>query len=297
MFDHDLMRRRLLRAETRGATGFLAAHAGGDMADRLAMVTRTFETIATVWTPVDGIRALALDTDRSADGKAKARRVVHVVPGSAPGLAGSITGTAEALPLAPASFDLIASSLGLTFANDLPGALIQIARALKPDGLFMATMLGGDTLKELRQAFTLAEADITGGASPRVAPFIAVREAGGLLQRAGLALPVADTESITVRYAHPLALFQDLRAMGATNMLLQRSRTPMTRRLLGRLIEAYGDIATDPDGRVRATFEIVHLSGWAPHESQQKPLRPGSARAKLAEALGTSEESAGEKAG
>jgi hypothetical protein len=163
--------------------------------------------------------------------------------------------------------------------------------------LFLAALTGGETLTELRQAFTLAESEVTGGVSPRIAPFADVRSLGMLLQRAGFALPVADTERVTVRYPHALALLDDLRRMGATNALLDRSRTPLRRAVLMRMAEIYAARFADADGRVRATFDIVWLSGWAPHESQQKPLRPGSASARLADALGARERSAGEKAG
>jgi SAM-dependent methyltransferase len=196
----------------------------------------------------------------------------------------------EVLPFAPGSFDLIASALALQWANDLPGILIQIRRALAPDGLFLAALVGGQSLTELRTALTTAEAELTGGASPRVAPFADVRDLGALLQRAGFALPVTDIEPIIVRYASMFALMQDLRAMGATNALSERSRKPLRRAILLRAAEIYAGRFSDADGRVRATFEIVWLSGWAPHESQQKPLAPGSARMRLADALNVSEE-------
>ena len=208
-----------------------------------------------------------------------------------------VVGDAELLPFAPESLDLAVSVLSLHAANDLPGALAQMRRALKPDGLFLAALLGGDTLAELRQAFATAEAEITGGASPRVAPFTDVRTAGALLQRAGFALPVIDQDSHTVRYASALHLMHDLRAMGATNALVERDRRPLRRAVLARAIDIYGERFADADGRVRATFDVISLSGWAPHESQQQPLRPGSAAVRLADALGTRERPAGEKAG
>jgi hypothetical protein len=174
--------------------------------------------------------------------------------------------------------------------------LVQIRRALRPDGLLLAALLGGDTLIELRQALAEAEAEVEDGISPRVIPFADLRDLGGLLQRAGFALPVTDVDRVTVRYASPVALMHDLRRMGATNMLTERRRRPTRRATLMRMIEIYGDRFADADGRVRATFEIVWLSGWAPHESQQQPLRPGSAQRRLADALGTTELPAGEKA-
>ncbi len=203
----------------------------------------------------------------------------------------------EALPFAAATFDLVVSALSLQFVNDLPGVLVQIRRVLKPDGLLLAALAGGDTLTELRQSFAAAESEIEGGVSPRVAPFADVRDLGGLLQRAGFALPVTDVDRITVRYDHAFALMHDLRRMGATNALIDRRRTPLKRATLLRMAEIYAERFADADGRLRATFEIVWLLGWAPHPSQQQPLRPGSAQARLADALGTHEISTGEKAG
>jgi len=201
----------------------------------------------------------------------------------------------ETLPFRDASLDLAVSALALQFVNDLPGTLAQIRRALEPDGLFLAALIGGESLAELREAFAAAEAEIEGGVSPRVAPFVDLRELGALLQRAGFALPVTDIDRLTVRYASPLALMHDLRMMGATNALEERRRKPLRRATLRRMMEIYGERFADADGRVRATFEIVWLSGWAPHESQQQPLPPGSAKMRLADALGARETSAGEK--
>jgi SAM-dependent methyltransferase len=181
------------------------------------------------------------------------------------------------------------SMLALQFVDDLPGALAQIRRILRPDGLLLASLAGGATLAELRQALTAAEIEVEGGASPHVSPSLDLRDAGALLQRAGFTLPVTDSEILTVRYGDPFALIADLRAMGATNVLNDRLRRPMRRRTLERMVEIYGQRFADPDGRVRATFEIVWLSGWAPHESQQRPLRPGSATVRLADALGVPE--------
>jgi hypothetical protein len=186
--------------------------------------------------------------------------------------------------------------LSLQFVNDLPGTLIQIRRALKPDGLFMAALLGGETLIELRQAFAEAEAEVEGGVSPRVAPFVDVRELGALLQRAGFAMPVTDVDRIIVRYESVFGLMHDLRRMGATNVLIERRRRPLRRATLLRMAEIYMNRFADVDRRVRATFDVVWLSGWAPHESQQQPLRPGSAQVRLADALGAKEIPAGEKA-
>ena len=208
-----------------------------------------------------------------------------------------IEGTAEALPFRDASLDLVVSALALQFVNDLPGALIQVRRALKPDGLFLAALLGGDTLTELRQSFAAAETEIEGGVSPHVAPFADVRDLGALLQRAGFALPVTDVDRLTVRYSTAFALMHDLRRMGATNALVARRRVPLRRKTMLRMAEIYAERFADPDGRLRATFDVIWLSGWAPHESQQQPLKPGSAQTRLADALGAKEVGAGEKAG
>ncbi len=180
--------------------------------------------------------------------------------------------------------------------NDLPGALTQLRQALKPDGLFLAALLGGGSLKELRDAFAAGESLTRGGASPRVSPFADVRDLGALLSRAGFALPVADIERLTVRYGDFFALVRDLRAHGFTNVLTQRSRTPLRRDTLAAMLAQYAQ-AHGEGGRLAATFETVFLTGWSPHESQQQPLRPGSAKARLAEALGTAEIPAGEKPG
>jgi SAM-dependent methyltransferase len=189
------------------------------------------------------------------------------------------------LPLPPECIDLAVSALAFQFVNDLPGVLAQIRRALKPDGLLLAAMIGGDTLFELRQSFAAAEAEIEGGVSPRVAPFADLRDIGALLQRAGYALPVTDVDRVVVRYDNAFALMQDLRRMGATNVLVERRRVPTRRATLLRMAQIYGERFADPDRRIRATFDVIWLSGWAPHESQQQPLQPGSAQASLAEAV------------
>jgi SAM-dependent methyltransferase len=200
----------------------------------------------------------------------------------------------EILELEPESFDLAVGALALHAVNDLPGALIQIRRALKPDGLFVAALFGGETLNELRDSFAAGEEQIRGGASPRVSPFADVRDLGGLLQRAGFNLPVADVERTVVRYGAFQTLVDDLRAAGETNALVQRARTPLRRDVLAASLAHYAAHHAEPDGRLRATFDIVYLTGWTPHESQQKPLRPGSAKTRLADALGTKEHDAGD---
>lgn len=203
----------------------------------------------------------------------------------------------ERLPFAAESLDLAVSSLALHWTNDLVGALVQVRRALKPDGLFIGAFLGGATLTELRQCLLEAETELAGGAGLRVSPFADGFDGAGLLQRAGFALPVSDVDRVTVRYSHPLSLLRDLRAMGETNVLFERPRGPLTRRLLFRALELYGQRFAEPDGKVTASFEIITVTGWAPHDSQQRPLKPGSAKARLADALRTTEHSAGEKPG
>jgi SAM-dependent methyltransferase len=251
---------------------------------------RKFDLAVDLGTPTDAVRRALAD---------RVGAIVAVDP-VASQLAGerlAVAADEEALPFRDASLDLVVSALALQFVNDLPGTLIQIRRALRPDGLFLAAMIGGDSLAELREAFAQAEAEVEGGVSPRVAPFADLRELGALLQRAGFALPVTDVDRLTVRYASPLALMHDLRRMGASNALSERRRTLLRRATLHRVFEIYAERFADPDGRIRATFEIVWLSGWAPHESQQQPLKPGSAKTRLADALRTQEVSAGEKAG
>ena len=203
----------------------------------------------------------------------------------------------EALPFHEATFDLVASGLSLQLVNDLPGVLVQIKRCLKPDGLFLGALIGGSTLRELREAFVAAEAEIEGGVSPRVAPFADVRDLGTLLQRAGFALPVVDADIVTVAYQTPLHLMREIRNMGAGNMLVERRRQPLRRATLMRAVEIYTERFARPDGRVTATFEILTMTGWCPHESQQKPLQPGSAQTRLADALGVPELKTGDGSG
>ena len=237
------------------------------MAERLHAVVREFKNAADVGTPGDQVR------------NALHQRVDQFARIELPDL------ESEPLPFQPESLDLVVSALAFQFVNDLPGMLAQIRRALKPDGLLLAAMIGGETLTELRQSFAAAEAECEGGVSPRVAPFADLRDVGALLQRAGFALPVADVDRVVVRYINAFALMQDLRRMGATNILVERRRTPTRRATMLRMAQIYGERFADPDGRIRATFDMVWLSGWAPHASQQQPLRPGSAKASLAEAV------------
>jgi SAM-dependent methyltransferase len=263
-----------------------------DLAERLSAVLRTFDRAVDLGTPADAVRRAIRK-----NGKAANLVAANAEPEILNAAFARVAADEEMLPFAEGSLDLVVSALALQFVNDLPGTLVQIRRALKPDGLFLAALAGGDTLTELRQAFAAAESEHEGGISPRVAPFADTRELGALLQRAGFALPVTDSERITVRYADAFALMADLRRMGATNALVERRRTPLKRATLMRMAEIYARNFSDADGRIRATFEIIWLSGWAPHESQQKPLRPGSATQRLADALGTREISAGEKPG
>jgi SAM-dependent methyltransferase len=290
LFDHallDVRRRRALAHATAGAD-FLLATVADDVIERLSAVNRRFALAIDIGTPLPLLAERVLASGQ-VDGVARIDRLAETRP--------DIASDLEQLPLASARFDLAVSALALHWVDDLPGTLAQIREALKPDGLLLAALLGGETLFELRQSLAAAEAEITGGASPRVAPFAELRAAGALLQRAGFALPVIDQDRRVVRYDSALDLMRDLRAMGATNVLHERSRKPLTRAILLRAVAIYAERFSDPDGRVRATFDVISLSGWKPHESQQKPLRPGSAKARLADALGAVEKPAGEKAG
>ncbi len=266
LFDRELLALRQRRAAHAPET-FLLQRVAEDLRERLAAVNRSFAETADVWTPGAGLSAYL------PEGFA---RLAH--------LAAPETENEE-LRLAPQSIDLALSALAFQFVNDLPGLLAQIRRALRPDGLLLAAMIGGDSLTELRQSFAAAEIECEGGLSPRVAPFADLRDIGGLLQRAGFALPVTDVDRIVVRYGSAFGLMQDLRRMGAANSLVERRRTPTRRATLLRMAEVYAERFADPDGRIRATFDIIWISGWAPHESQQKPLKPGSATESLEAAV------------
>ncbi|HET7849579.1 MAG TPA: methyltransferase domain-containing protein [Pseudolabrys sp.] len=292
IFDRRLLRARRRRARKLGPATFLLDRAADDLAERLSAVLRTFDRAVDLGTPADAVRRAI-----AKNGKTTSLVAANAEPETLNAAFARVAADEELLPFAEGSLDLVVSALALQFVNDLPGTLVQIRRALKPDGLFLAALAGGDTLTELRQAFAAAESEREGGISPRVAPFADTRELGALLQRAGFALPVTDSERITVRYADAFALMADLRRMGATNVLVERRRTPLRRATLMRMAEIYARNFSDADGRIRATFEIIWLSGWAPHESQQQPLRPGSAARRLADALGTREIPAGEKPG
>lgn len=280
-------RKRRARSTFRDAA-FLHERAVADIADRLEAIPRPFERVLS-------IGGGGLFSAEIAARPPLKQRIATVIEADA--ASGDVVIEPEHLPFAEESFDLVVSTLALHWVNDLPGALIQIRRALKPDGLMLASFFGGDTLRELRLALIEAESEFTGGAGLRVAPFAYLQDVAGLLQRAGFALPAADRDVVTVRYSDPMRLIADLRAMGETAAFRERSPHGLSRRILARAFEIYRDRYSDEDGRVRATFEIFTATGWAPHESQQKPLAPGSAKARLADALNTTEHSAGEKAG
>ena len=290
IFDRALLDQRRRRALARPVPGadFLLRLVADDLAERLMAVNRDFALAADIASPSPLLAERLIGTGRIG-------RIVRLdrIGETAP----DILGDPEALPFGPETLDLAVSALMLQWWDDLPGVLAQVRRALRPDGLFLAAFAGGETLTELRQSLAAAEAEMTGGASPRVAPFAEVRTVGALMQRAGFALPVVDVDRHTVRYGDAIVLMRDLRAMGATGVLRERSRKPLPRRVLMRAGEIYGERFADADGRIRATFDIIAVSGWAPHESQQKPLRPGSAKTRLADVLGTVERPAGEKAG
>lgn len=295
LFDRHLRRLRLTRAARRaGDADFLEVAAAEDLVGRLEAVNRRFPMAVDL-----GARRGAFARALAESGAAAKVDFLAQTDLSVAMLAGRPGARAaadeERLPLKEASVDLIVSALALHWTNDLVGTLIQIRRALKPDGLFLASLLGGATLRELRQALLQAEIDLTGGAGPRVSPFADARDMGGLLQRAGFALPVVDVDRLCVRYDHPLGLIADLRAMGETSVLVDRPNAGLTRAVLARAWKIYRE-RFSAGGRIAATFEIVTLTGWAPHPAQPKALKPGSARMRLADALGGIERSAGEAA-
>ena len=297
IFDRVLHRRRLDRAAPGfGAADFLKRRVADDLVERLDGINRRFG-VALDLGARDGTFGRALS-----DSPVAAKLDFLIQSDLSARMLGNTEGARavvdeEHLPFAPESLNLIVSSLALHWVNDLVGALIQIRLALVPDGLFIGAMLGGATLTELRRSLLAAETEISGGAGPRVSPFADAPDGGALLQRAGFALPVVDTDTVVVRYDHPLKLLADVRAMGETSVLFDRPRSPLSRAILNRACEIYRRDHGGADGRVPATFEILTLTGWAPHESQQKPMRPGSAKTRLADALGVVERSAGDRAG
>ena len=293
IFDRQLhARRRARAAASYGDYSFLKKLAAEDIALRLSAINRDFPKVLDLGAH-DGLLGRTLMSDQLV-----APRLGHITTTDiSPAFKPDQVVDEEALPFEEQSFDLVVSALSLHWVNDLPGALIQIRRILKPDGLFIGTVLGGRTLTELRQSLLSAEDEIRGGAANRVSPYLDVIDGAGLMQRAGFAMPVADNDARTVRYAHPLRLLQDLRGMGETAAFASRTTPPLTRSILMRAMDTYASRFADPDGRVRATFEFVTLSGWAPSPDQPKAKRPGSATVRLADALGVKEQDAGEKAG
>lgn len=266
LFDFSASWRARRRARILAGDRFLDTAAAEGLADRLAAVTRKFASGLWIGNKVPA----------------------EVAPFAAQWVCADFD-EHEILAKGDSRFDVALSLFSLQAINDLPGALVQIRQALTPDGLFLATLLGGSTLSELRDSFAHAETATRGGISPRVSPFADVRDLGGLLQRGGFALPVSDVERLTVRYGDFFALARDLRNHALTNVMTERSKTPLRRDTLAALLAHYASHHADPDGKLRARFDVLYLTGWSPHESQQQPLKPGSARARLAEALGTTE--------
>ena len=288
LFDRTLRRRRLERAGRIGLADFLKRRAAESAVQSLLAIMRPFP----LGVDLSGSGNLVEQTlaEEGAD-----ERVGWLIHADAVRSSGAeLVLDEEALPFADESLDLAVSLLSLHWTNDLPGALSQIRRALKPDGLFLGALFGGTTLNELRWALTQAEVEVTGGAGPRISPFADAFDGAALLQRAGFALPVSDLDRVTVRYADPFRLIADLRAMGETGLLAERPR-PLTRAVLARMAELYAERFAGPDGRIPATFDIISLTGWAPHPDQQKPLRPGSAKMRLADALGVKEQGTGDR--
>ena len=293
IFDRKLLTLRRARfASELGSADFLLHRATEDIMLRLQSVLRDFPVVLNLGSH-HGVLSEALSADQRFGTLLNADLCEAVV---AQCRGPRVVCDEEFLPFAQESLDLVVSGLTLQHVNDLPGALIQIRRALKPDGLFLAAVLGGQTLYELRMALGQAEEEIDGGVSPRVAPFADVRDLGALLQRAGFALPVTDTDHVQVTYPTMFELMRDIRSMGASNVLTERLRRPLKRSVLLRAAEIYSESFSNPKGQIAATFEIIHMTGWAPDASQPKPLRPGSATTRLADALNTAEISAGEKA-
>jgi SAM-dependent methyltransferase len=282
LFDEDLLARRRERALANhiGNADFLLDLAAGELAERLSVVERQFPLAIELHGGTGIAARKAIETgkietiQRAETSERFAKAGEHI-----------LSAGLDDVPIETASVNLVLSPMALHAVNDLPGTLVRIRRGLKPDGLFLAAIPGAGTLSELRDVLLAAEAELTGGASPRVIPFADVRDIGGLLQRAGFALPVVDAENYTVRYDSLFPLMRDLRAMGMANPLRGRSRTPLGRAFFLRAAEIYAERYSDPDGRIRATFSIIYASGWAHHESQQQPLKPGSAKVRLADAL------------
>jgi SAM-dependent methyltransferase len=286
LFDRQLILQRRARAALAvSPPDFLLRRVAEDIRERIEAVERCFSRVACLGA-YHGVMAEALPEGTGGE-------AIVTVEASPPLVARCrgmrVCADEELLPFRDGAFDLALSALSLHLVNDIPGALAQIRRTLKPDGLFLGAVLGGDTLRELREAFMLAEIELEGGASARVAPMAGIRDYGALLQRAGFALPVADVDMVEVTYRSPRALMHDLRGMAASNALTARRKRFLRRSTLARAMEIYRERFAAGDGRVRATFEVIHLSGWAPHESQKKPLPPGTAQVRLADALAPKE--------
>ncbi len=280
VFDRALVRRRRDRAVPNFSDhSFLFDEVAERLADRLEDVLRPFPLALDVGCH-DGAMGRVLA------GRKGIERLIAC--DLAPGFARAARGLAadeEFLPFAPNSFDLVVSNLSLHWVNDLPGALLQMRQILKPDGFFCGAMLGGDTLIELRRCLYEAEMAVSGGVSPRVSPFAEIKDAGGLLQRAGFALPVVDSDTLTVTYSDAFALMRELRGMAESNAVLARRKVPATRGLLFDAARRYAELYAEPDGRIPVTFQILYLAGWSPHDSQQQPLKPGSGEIPLGQAL------------
>jgi SAM-dependent methyltransferase len=272
IFDRQLLRARLQRLQNQDIPDFLQLRTAEDLTDRLLIIKRPFER---------SLDLSLLMTDYSAAVCASGRSK----PLTANLISGNVIADEEKLPFREGSFDLIVSGLSLQWINDLPGALQQIRHLLAPDGFFIACLIGGLSLIELRTVFAQAEEEITGGVSPRVSPFVEIKDLGHLLQRAGFALPVTDVDSFSIRYNSLVDLMLDLKKMSAGNILSRRSRKPIRRDVILRASEIYAERFSDQDGRIRASFEIMWLAGWAPHVSQQQPAKPGSCQFSLEKSI------------
>jgi NADH dehydrogenase [ubiquinone] 1 alpha subcomplex assembly factor 5 len=296
IFDRRLQRLHRDRAAAGLAQhDFLLREIAGRLAERLDVVKRSFPLALDLGCH-DGALAMALAERKGIGTLIQCDSSFLMAGFAARNGRPTLLANEELLPFAPECFDLVLSNLSLHWVNDLPGCLLQIREILKPDGLFLAALLGGGTLQELRDVLMEAELAAHGGAGPRVSPFVDLRDAGSLLQRAGFALPVADSDTVSVTYADLPALLRDLRGMGETNALQARPNKPLTRAAFAQADELYRRRHGDREGRLKVTFQVIYLTGWSPHESQQKPLRPGSAKARIADALKATEMSAGEKA-
>lgn len=285
VFDRALLRRRRRRAAASFADhDFLFREIAARLRERLGEVRRSFSSVLEM-----GSRLPVIEDPGGIDRLVRTRFGGDDGSSGATAPAATLVADEEALPFAAGSFDLVVSNLALHWVNDLPGCLIQVRRALRPDGLFLGAMLGGETLKELRAALMQGEMQVEDGASPRVSPFADIRDIGGLLQRAGFALPTVDMDEITVSYGDMFQLMRELRGMGETNVALARRRTPLRRETLMAAARYYGENFASEDGRITATFQVLNITAWAPHPDQPQPLKPGSATTRLADVLGVTE--------